>query len=191
MLNKERSNFYISFLSLPDTVNYEPMKRNLLTLVTLSAIVLLTACKPNQQAMTSKNSASMATAPVIIYKTKADYTLQVPVTLTQDKKGLASYPAPSDVFYGGDLAIPVQLEQGYMLDKRGINELSAFTKWTYYEYSRLAKTPDQSEIMNMLLDKDPFTEIYFCGKRSDYKNLVEDLNKIIKRGKLSNFQRIK
>lgn len=151
----------------------------------------MTSCKSKQPAVISTANSVAANAPVMIYKTRADYTLHVPVTMTQDRKSVASYPAPSDVFYAGDLAIPVKLEDGFFLDRRGVNELSAFTKWTYYEYSRLQKTPTQAEIMNMLLDTDPFTEMYFCGKRSDFNNLVEDLNKIIKKGKLSNFQRLK
>lgn len=168
------------------------MKSNLIfTVAILSFAIFMSSCKSNKQAVVSKGNPTFANAPVIIYKTKADYFLQVPVTMTQDRKSLASYPAPSDVFYAGDLALPMQLEQGFYLDRRGINELSAFTKWTYYEYSRLPKTPTQEEIMNMMLDTNPFTEIYFCGKRSDFNNLVEDLNKIIKKGKLSNFQRLK
>jgi hypothetical protein len=168
------------------------MKSNLIfTLLIASILFMLSSCKSSKPTALTTSNPALANAPVIIYKTKADYFLHVPVNMTQDRKSLSSYPAPGDVFYAGDLALPVQLEDGYLLDRRGINELSAFTKWTYYEYSRLPNTPSQAEIMNMLLDTDPFTEIYFCGKRGDFNNLVEDLNKIIKKGKLSNFQRVK
>ncbi len=168
------------------------MKQKVTLLVIMSiALMSISACKPKQQVSAVKGKPILANAPVIVYKTKADYSQHVPVTLSSDKMEIVSYPAPGDVYYGGDLAYPVSLEKGYLLDKRGINENSAFTKWTYYEYSRLSKTPTPQEIRNMLLDKDPFIEIYHCGTRNDFENLVEDLNKIIKKDKLDRFKRLK
>jgi hypothetical protein len=38
--------------------------------------------------------------------------------------------------------------------------------------------------MNYILDKEPFTENYQCGRRGDYKNPEEELNQKIKQGKL-------
>jgi len=151
----------------------------------------MSGCKSKQEVTAVTGKTVSAQAPVIIYKMKQDYSLHVPVTLTADKKSLESYPAPSDVFYNGDLAYPVALENGFFLDRRGINANSAFTKWTYYEYSRLAKTPAQEEIMKMILDNDPFTEIYLCGNRGKFNNLENELNSIILKGDLEKFKRLK
>ncbi len=168
------------------------MKQKVALLVTISlALMSIISCKPNQQVAAVKGKPILANAPVIVYKTKADYSQHVPVTLSSDKMEVVSYPAPGDVYYGGDLAYPISLEKGYLLDKRGIDENSAFTKWTYYEYSRLTKTPSSQEIKNMLLDTDPFIEIYNCGTRNDFDNLEDDLNKIIRKDKLDNFKRLK
>lgn len=168
------------------------MKKSLQHIAVLFFIIaLLPACKPKEQISAVKGKPILAVAPVIIYKTKANYIMHVPVTLTPDKKSVSSYPAPSDVYYNGDLAYPVQLEGDFFLDKRGIDTNSAFTKWTYYEYSRLPKTPTQQEIMNMMLETDPFTEIYDMGKRSDYKDLEEDLNKIIRKGDFKKYKKLK
>ncbi|MGE5317291.1 MAG: hypothetical protein ACM3ME_04790, partial [Chloroflexota bacterium] len=109
-------------------------------LLLASALFIVSGCKTKQQVSVVKGKPVIANAPVIIYKTKLDYSLQVPVTLSSDKKTLVSFPAPSDIYYGGDLAYPVKLENGYLLDRRGIDVNTAFTKWTYYEYSRLPKT---------------------------------------------------
>lgn len=128
---------------------------------------------------------------VIVYKTSENYFSHVPVTLSPDKKSIVSYPAPSDVLVNGELALPVKLENGYLLDRRGISQNSAFLKWTYYEYSRLDHTPKPEELMRMILDKDPFTEMYRCGKQSQYKDLVPELNEIILGNKLSGFPRMK
>lgn len=154
--------------------------------ITLSA--LFSGCHSS-----SKNTKpSGVTGPgVIVYKTTDNYFFHVPVTLSQDKKTLVSYPAPSDLLLNGELALPVKLEGGYLLDRRGINENSAFLKWTYYEYSRLDHTPKPEELMRMILDKDPFTEMYRCGKKSEYKDLIPELNEIIKSNKLSGFSRLK
>lgn len=167
------------------------MKRNL-TIITLFIAILISAvsCKP-KQTVAIKGKPAFANAPVIVYKTKQDYSQHVPVIMSPDKQTIVSYPAPSDVYFNGDLAYPVALENGFLLDRRGINENAAFTKWTYYEYSRLAKTPTIADINKMMLETDPFTEIYQCGIRNDYKDLETELNKIIVKSKLDKYKKLK
>lgn len=168
------------------------MKQLLFTIVLSSLTVFcMSGCKSKQEVAAGTAQSVTARAPVIIYKMKQDYSLHVPVSLSADKKSLESYPAPSDVFYGSDLAYPIALENGFFLDRRGINANSAFTKWTYYEYSRLSKTPAPDEIMKMILDSDPFTEIYSCGDRGKFHDLENELNSIIIKGDLDKFKRLK
>ncbi len=162
-----------------------------LVLTILALITLMISCKPKQPAVATKGKPIYAPAPVIIYKTKLDYSQHVPVTLTPDKKSIVSYPANSDVYFGGDLAYPIRLEDNYFLDRRGIDANSAFTKWTYYEYSRLPKTPTQEEIMQGLLETDPFIEMWDCGNLGAFSDLEKDLNEIIKNGNLSDYKRLK
>ena len=154
--------------------------------------ITLTALFSGCHSSSKNTKPSGVTGPgVIVYKTTDNYFFHVPVTLSQDKKTLVSYPAPSDLMVNGELALPVKLEGGYLLDRRGINENSAFLKWTYYEYSRLDHTPKPEELMRMILDTDPFTEMYRCGKKSEYEDLIPELNEIIKGNKLSGFSRLK
>lgn len=153
--------------------------------------MMLVSCK-SQKDNQKLHQPAMVTGPnVIIYKTTGDYFMHVPVGLSDDKTTIASYPAPGDVFYNGDLAYPVRLEDGYLLDRRGISPNSAFLKWTYYEYSRLEKSPSTNELMKMILDADPFISMYDCGKPNRFNNLEEDLNQIIRTNKLSEFKRLK
>jgi hypothetical protein len=160
-------------------------------LILISILILMPGCKPKEQVAAIKGRPVLANAPVIVYKTKLDYSMQVPVTLSADKSALVSFPAPSDVYYGGDLAYPVALVNGYFLDRRGIDVNSAFTKWTYYEYSRLSGTPSVKDIFNMMLDTDPFLEIYHCGDRTKFDDIETELNSAIKKGKLDQYKRLK
>jgi len=121
-----------------------------------------------------------ALAPVIIYKTKADYSHLVPITLNETGDKVVSYPAPSDLYTGGILAVPVQLDKGYLLDVRGVHPHTAFTSYTYEAYSQLETTPSMKDLMEKIIDPDPFEEIYDCGNRSQFKNLEKDLNKLIR-----------
>ena len=123
-----------------------------------------------------------ASPAVFIYKMKADYSNLVPVIMNDEKTTIVSYPAPTDVYYAGELAKPSQLADGYWLDNRGINANVAFTSYTYEEYSALKTTPSLSELMNHIIDKDPLTELHQCGARADYDDIVTELNEKIRQG---------
>ena len=114
---------------------------------------------------------------VIIYKTKADYSQNVPVGLNEEKTAIVSYPGKTDL--RGQL--PVLLEHGFLLDKRGINTNVAFLKYTYDEYMALESIPPIAELFNAIIDADPLTEMYLCGKVSDFHHgdLAELLNEAL------------
>lgn len=160
-------------------------------LVTIAFVATLISCKNTSQTTESSKMNKVTGPSVLIYKTRADYQQYVPVILSPDKKSLVSYPAPGDVFFNGDLAYPVQLVDGFLLDRRGISENCAFLKWTYYEYSRLGSTPSKEEIMKMILDDNPLTELYSCGKRSKYRQIETEINQIITEGRLKEFIKLK
>jgi hypothetical protein len=121
-------------------------------------------------------------APVIVYKTVADYDNNVPVGLNATGEKIASYPAPADLYYNGELALPVRLKEGYMLDRRGIGANTAFTSYTYEEYSKMDAPPSLQELYDHILEKNPFEKLYDCGNKSNYKDLVRELNQKISRG---------
>jgi hypothetical protein len=158
-------------------------------------------CKTNQKLTeTSSNEQEQAGLvnplfspgpPVIIYKTKSDYRDKVAVTLTEDKSKLSSFPAPSDVIQQGELALPIGLADGFLLDQRGINEQVAFLSMTYAVYSQLAKTPAASELMDMILDADPLVEMYHCGNSQAFTYIIDELNALILAGKLDRCRRLK
>lgn len=114
-----------------------------------------------------------------IYKTKNDYSRNVPIILTDDKTSIVSFPATSDVYYQGKLAEPIQLEQGYLLDVRGISKNVAFISLTYEEYSKLGQTPSTDSLMLMIIDNDPLEELYNCSNCYRLGDPVNDINKLI------------
>lgn len=122
---------------------------------------------------------------ILIYKTSKDYSQNVPVTLSEDKRFITSYPGQSDVFYKNKLALPTQLIDGYLIDNRGINPNTAFLSIKYEDYSKLPENLSTSKMMEMIIDNDPMLEIYNCGYRPDFKDEVKELNALIKSGGLS------
>jgi hypothetical protein len=132
-------------------------------------------CKTDKQIVSDVR----ATAPLVIYKTKADYSAYIPVVMNDSKDVIVSYPSPKDVFYNGNLALPEKLGKGYLLDNVGISKNSVFTSYTFEEYSKLETAPSIERLLKSITDKDPFVEVYDCGPRGKYST-VDDLKKLIK-----------
>lgn len=124
-------------------------------------------------AKTPNNAPVNATAPTIIYKTTGSYWQNIPVTLSEDKTQIVSYPHPKDVFFNGKLATPSPLPDGYWLDNRGISTNVAFTSWTYEAYSRLETPPSVSDLFNAIIDKNPIAEMWHCGSRTAFEAPIE------------------
>ena len=121
----------------------------------------------------------------IIYKTRADYSDKVPVTMNDARSEIVSYPAPGDVYYSGALAVPLRLADGYLLDRRGIGVNTVFTDYTYSRYAALPAVPSRDELMRHVIDKYPFQAIYVTDiPLSGSKNL-EALSSIIAHGFLN------
>jgi hypothetical protein len=131
-----------------------------------------------------RQETGVASPPAIVYKTKNDYSKNVPVILSEDKTKIVSFPAQRDIKKGDGFVYPTELVDGYLLDNRGINQNAAFLKFTYEDYYNMDNIPDAARLMNYILDKEPFTEIYQCGRRGDFKNLEAELNQKIREGKL-------
>lgn len=134
----------------------------------------------------NRQTASSAT---LIYKTKADYSQNVPVLLSADKKHIVSYPAPSDLKHADGYATPIPLANGYLLDRRGISPNVAFLKYTYREYAALPAAPSPATLFDSIIDTDPLVELWNCGTSPI---TTEQLISIIKSNQLpATFQRLK
>jgi len=168
----------------------------LIFMVLIPCSLLISSCAKSATKAKSKtrpqNTQTMVSGPpLIIYKTKADYSKQVPITLSDDKLKILSYPDLRDIYYKGTFAYPTVLIDGYLLDNRGIDKNVAFLTYTYEEYSKLAKTPKAAELMLKILDPDPLLEMYRGGDKSQYEDPVISMNMTIKKGGLESFERLK
>lgn len=135
------------------------MLKNQLIIIMLYIAFAAGACAPAQKAsvaqsavisMQDKNTLyrSSSVPKAQIYKTNGNYIDNVAITLSQDRKSIISYPAPSDVSVNSQ---PIALADGYLLDRRGVGKNSAFLKITYSEYSKLKSSPSPAQLMEMII----------------------------------------
>ena len=80
----------------------------------------------------------MATA----FRMTGDYADHVAVTVGDDGR-IVYYPAPTDLTSN---SAPLQIGDGWWLNRQGLGPNSVFTKWTFAEYRALKKAPTQEEI---------------------------------------------
>lgn len=145
-------------------------------------VTLLCACTSGQAPTRMHDQ-----LPVIVYKTKGDYARLVPITMSMDKQRIVAYPDPSDLRISGQLPYPVTLREGYLLDRRGINRNTAFLSLTYEAYAELDSVPPLDTLYSLIIDHDPFTEMYHCGNWAQYDHPEKDLNRAISRGAIKQY----
>jgi hypothetical protein len=173
------------------------MQKTALSFVLIAVLLFVfSSCRRNvaqksDSPGTSTSGQSVASAPCIIYKTKADYSHNVPVILNDKRTGISSYPGRKDIYIKDELAYPTLLADGFLLDNRGIGPNVAFLDYTYEEYSKLEKTPSVDELMKHILDQDPLTVMYQCGNRHNYQDIENDMNKMIREGNLGSCKKLK
>lgn len=126
-----------------------------------------------------------AKAPLLVYKTKGDYSKLVPVMLSADKSEIISYPHPNDVKSGEDLRLPMELKKGYLLDQQGISAQVAFLNMTYKEYASLTEPLPLDSMFMLIKDADPLIELYQLGFHGDYKDPEKEINGLIKKDELA------
>jgi len=152
--------------------------RNIFIILSL----IICACGTKKQVSFKPDYSPGPTA--IVYKTKANYNKQVPVILSDDKSEIISYPHPNDLKTGNDFHYPTLLENGYLLDNKGIDKNVAFLKYTYEEYSKLPEAPSLKILMEAIINKEPLLEIYNVGNKKSFTNIESQLNDVIKNKKL-------
>lgn len=91
----------------------------------------------------------------IAYKMIGDASAaNVPVQV--DNQGnIISFPDPSDL----ENAEPIQLQKGYLLDRRGVNTSTRFLHYTYSEYSALQTLPSPAELQAAIIPNAKVAEI--------------------------------
>ncbi len=116
------------------------------------------------------------TGPIIVYKTRNDYSNNVTVLLSKDGKKVSAYPGPSDALNQR----PIQLDKGYLL-KRMVGD--AVLSLTIDEYSKSTTYYSPTELYALIIDKNPYTEKYECCKCVDGD--TASINQLIRNDQLS------
>lgn len=81
------------------------------------------------------------------FKMSGPYANNVAITLNADGT-LAYYPAPTDI---SEASKPVDLGNGWYLNRQGISPNSKFTKYTFEEYAALKTVPSQQELIASII----------------------------------------
>jgi hypothetical protein len=95
---------------------------------------------------------------------------------------IESFPAPADLKSGGTLRLPTRLADGYLLDNKGIGPRVAFLSYTYEEYAALTEVPSVETLRQHIVDTNPLLTWRYYGRRSDYTDIVTQLNELIQSG---------
>ncbi|MDE6716781.1 MAG: hypothetical protein K2J70_01185 [Muribaculaceae bacterium] len=76
------------------------------------------------------------------FKMSGDYSDKVAITLNDDGT-LAYFPAPSDISANSR---PLDLGEGWWLNRQGLSSRSVFTRYTFEEYASLPAVPSPEEL---------------------------------------------
>ena len=116
-----------------------------------------------------------AIGPVEVYKTKKDYSNNISVLVSPDGKSILAYPGPSDAA----IQRPRQLANGYYL-KWMVGY--SFTDITFDQYLDPNNHYTPADLLNHVIDNDPFTELYQCCNCSSRD--TASLNNLIRNNQL-------
>lgn len=148
-------------------------------------LLLISACcsRKNTTVQVDKSKWFSALPSIVIYKTKANYSMLVPIGLSADKKEIVSYPDPKDVKNDSGFYYPTALNDGYWMDNIGVGVNTGYLGMSLKEYSQLSEPLKLNVMMTMLVDTAPFTEMWNCGSRGSVS--IEEINKWISTKTLS------
>lgn len=123
---------------------------------TVSTPQAATAIPPTPASTPAGTPMHRALPKAVLYKTNGDYTDNIPVTLNADGTKVVSYPAPTDIT---DLSTPLRMADGYLLDRRGVNADTRFTRYTYSQYRALQSPPSPAEILENVIPGSRVTDL--------------------------------
>ena len=132
----------------------------------------------NMNAQNNSNT-SGAISSVMVYKTKGDYSNLVWVQLSADKKTVTSYPNPKDVLN----QTSIKLADGYYSGAVDVN--TAFVNIRIEKYVNLQKLFTPEQLATLIINKNPFSELYNCGQSQGIGQDITRINSIITAGTLT------
>lgn len=96
----------------------------------------------------SRNSRPIGVLPkATAFQMNGDYADNVAINLNPDGS-LAYFPAPTDIT---EASRPVDLGNGWWLNRQGISGRSVFTRYTFEEYAKLKNVPSVEELKKAII----------------------------------------
>lgn len=142
---------------------------------------LMHACKPAVNVQSSQPENGQQYIPrAVIYQMNGAWQEFVPVTLDASGRALANFPAVTDISADQQ---PVELDNGWWLDCRGISPATAFTGYTYSRYAALPDTPAPKTLLASLIPNAKVTRIVQLPMTlSQARNDIKAVNALIRQG---------
>ena len=163
-------------------------------LLLIGVFIIMLSCNTTKMTESTASSFTPDYTPgpkTIIYKTKKDYSKNVPVILSDDKSKIVAYFGTSDLTYKGATAFPTQLDDGFLLDNIGISQNVAYTSLLINTYTKSMKAWTVKELFELIIDDDPLEIMYNCGNRNKFTEEKKELNEIINdKNKLKNCKKL-
>lgn len=89
-----------------------------------------------------------------LFKMSGNYADKVAVGYSNGQ--LTYYPAPTDI---SAASAPLEIGNGWWLNRQGLGQNAVFTNWTFAEYAALKKTPSVEEIISNIIPGSRVTEM--------------------------------
>ena len=113
------------------------------------------------------------------FRMSGNYSQNVAVTLDADGN-LIYFPDPADLTADSE---PIELGEGWWLNRQGLGQHSVFTKYTFAEYAALPEAPAASQLKKMIIPGARVTQFvelpYKIGEVEDHleevKSYLKDL----------------
>jgi len=122
---------------------------NLLLILSATLNIILVSCDKDPCC------ADLPTTDVLKFKDGKDYSNNVFVLLSEDKKGVNVYPD-----YMTEIK-PLDNYKGYYLKLPNYGVLTGYLSLTIEEYKNVPDTFNKVAIENLIIDKDPYEEYYY------------------------------
>ncbi len=129
---------------------FNKMKHAYFTLLFVAVTLIVAGCNSGKSSSTSATATSRTqTMKARAYRTNnRDYINNVWVRLSDDGKSVVWRPEANAV---DSATAPVKIRNGYAIDRWDISPEVVFTKWTYEQYGKMAKTPSDLQIINAVV----------------------------------------
>ncbi len=159
--------------------------------ITLLLLILFTACNSLKQNSTIINFTPDYSpgTHIIIYKTKKDYSQNLPVLYDEKKQKITKLFSNKELMANGNILYPIPLQKGYWLDRIGIDTTVAYVSFSIQKYTQSMMPITANMLKSKIIDKNPLLEMYDCGKIKG--DTIKIINEIIKNGMLKKCKRLK